>query len=303
MEKLYNKYRFKTFDGIIGDLPHIKKLKADVTSGNIDHAYLFYSDTQGTGKTSTARLVGANIPGVYIEEVNAAVTGGADKGREIAINAGSVPIGYKGKLIIINEPMRSTGNFFNALLEAVEETGDNLYFIITTTNVKKIPADIRSRFTDIKFTSPDTKSLRAHLTYICEQENINASRIVLTEICKKNNNIVRDSISDLELLVGIDDEVTQLELLSHTKGGTSSTGYKIAKALSGKSKWKTLSTLLKEVKQEDVEGVRRSILHHHTKELLDGNGASALIVDSFLKEMYDTPIASLVMACYDNVEE
>lgn len=299
MEKLYNKYRFNDFDSIIGDLPHIKKLKSDIESGNIDHTYLFYSDTQGTGKTSMARLLSNYIPDVYVEEINASVYNGADEGKRVAKTAYDVPLGYKSKLIIINESMRATGNFFDALLEVFEETGDNLYFIITTTDVKKIPSNIRSRFTDIKFISPDMKSVRSHLSYICEQERINADRKILTKICNKNQNIVRDCISDLELIKGIDSPEDQLKLLEESPEGKGS-GYDIAVALKDGSSWADIRKMLQNISESEVEGVRRVVLAYHTKIFIGGGklaNRSREIMIEFMENFNDSGICGLALAC------
>lgn len=285
-EKLYNKYRFTELAEIVGKLPHVEKLKSDIASGNIDHTYLFYSDTQGTGKTSMARLMSQYIPDVYVEEINASVDNGASKGKEIARTAYSVPIGYRKKLLIINEPMRASGNFFDALLEVFEETGEDLYVIITTTEVRKIPPNIRSRFTDVKFTLPDMKSLRSHLSFICEKENINVDRKILTKICNKNNNIVRDAISDLELLKGVDSTEAQLKLLE-VSGDTESSGYEIAKALYSNASWSQIKKMVKDLPDSDIEKARRTILNYHTKIFLEGAKEKASHSEEIIVEMME----------------
>lgn len=299
---LHNKHKPSSFKDMIGNKEIFSTLQSYIDSGEFPHCLLFHGE-RGCGKSSSADIISNAIPDAKIHILDAAIDNGVAVSREIASNAGEIPLGYRNKVYILEEIMGVSDKFFDALLLVTNDPPPNTYFIIVSTEINKIRPTIKSRFVKFQFKSPSQKETRDHLKWVCEKENMDVDRSVISEVCRKNSNIVRDCLSDLTLLMGTDSTEDQLELLSHTKEDTSSTGYKIARALSGKSKWKTLSTLLKEVKQEDVEGVRRSILHHHTKELLDGNGTSALIIDSFLKEMYDTPIASLVMACYDNVEE
>jgi DNA polymerase-3 subunit gamma/tau len=300
--KLYNKYRFKSLDETIGDLAHLNKLKKDIESGNIDHTYLFYG-IHGLGKTSMARVMGSNIPDCYIEEISSAVDNGVAKSKEIANNIHQIPLGYKNKLIILDEIQKASSAFFDALLKATEEPPENVFFILCTTEFKKIPANIKSRFTKIEFKAPDMKSMRDHLVYICKEESLTVERKVLTEICKINNSIPRDCISSLQLLVGIDDSETQLKLISSLEEAEKGIGYELSKALySSSTKWSTITKLLQNVSASEVEGIRRVVLNYHAKVLLNtGDKNSALILDSFKTEMYDTPLPSLLLAIYENI--
>jgi DNA polymerase III gamma/tau subunit len=305
MEKLYNKYRFKSFEEVAGMLPHVQKLEKDIETNRIDHTYLFYGG-HGVGKTSMARMIASKISDCYIEEVSSAIETGVDKSREIAKKATTIPLGYKNKLIILDEVQRGSVNFFDALLKITEETGDNTYFILCTTEIKKIPANIRSRFTDILFEAPTLKAMREHLSYICEQEGIEASRKVLTKICNKNECVPRDCISDLEKIIGISKEDTQLSLVGESFLSEESVGFKIAQAL-GQGNWKTTSSLLLPVVESEIEGIRRLILNYYTKKLLnttDKNGAqtASLILDSFKNPFFDSGKGGFVLACYENCE-
>jgi len=297
MEKLYNKYRFASFDAIIGNLPFINKIKLDIENGAIDHTYLFYG-THGVGKTSMARLIGKSIPNCYIEELNASVENGAEKGKQLAKNAYSIPIGYSSKLVVINEPMRASGNFFDALLEVLEEPGENTYWVITTTEIKKIPGNIKSRFTPIKFESPNIKEMLSYLKKICDIEKINTSNAILKQICINSNNIPRDCFSSLELIRGITNEGEQLSLIGEVGEDKEYIGYKIAKALNDPD-WKKLSKLLENVTDNEVVGIRNMVLSYFSTKLLKGGDKDdALLLESFREPFYDK--VSLILAVYEN---
>jgi len=299
MEKLYNKYRVKSLDDLVGDLPFITKLKEDRKRG-YDHTYMFYG-SHGVSKTSIARIIGTSLPKCYIEEISASVDNGVATSKNIAKNVSNVPLGYKTKLIILDEIQRASSQFFDSLLKATEEPGENTYFVICTTEENKIPKNIKSRFTKIKFDAPDTKSLREHLLTICEKEGIVTDRRVLSRICSKNNRIPRDCISDLELIRGINDFDDQLDLLKQDDVATN--GYALAQALSI-GDWKTISSNLKNVNASDVEGIRRTILGYFNKVLISGtkkNGEFASgIISDFEDPFFDSGVAGLSRRLYDN---
>ena len=56
-QSLYRRYRSKTFQELVGQEHVVKALKIAVTENRVGHAYLF-SGPRGTGKTSTARILG-----------------------------------------------------------------------------------------------------------------------------------------------------------------------------------------------------------------------------------------------------
>jgi len=56
-QSLYRRYRSKTFQELVGQEHIVTALKNAVTENRVGHAYLF-SGPRGTGKTSTARILG-----------------------------------------------------------------------------------------------------------------------------------------------------------------------------------------------------------------------------------------------------
>jgi len=296
MIKLYNKYRVQSLDDLVGDLPFINKLKEDAKTG-WDHTYMFYGE-HGISKTSVARIIGNSLPDCYIEEISSSVDNGVATSKAIARNLNNLPLGYSTKLIILDEIQKASSAFFDALLKATEETGDSVYFCLCTTEFNKIPKNIKSRFTKLKFEAPDLKSMRDHLQFICDEENIKTSKKVLTFICKKNKLIPRDCISDLELIIGIDDIEVQLDLLENTDVDEKSVGFALAQLLN-KGNWNKVSELLLTVSESDVEGIRRIVLNYFMKTLLNGNEKGAEVIEEFESPFFDSGKAGLCKAFWD----
>jgi len=295
---LHNKYLPKTFDEMVGNPEIISKFKEYEKTG-FPHCILLYGK-HGMGKSTTASIMQRGIPDCTIELTDGGVENGISKSREIAGNINNVSLGYKNKIILLEEAHQGTAKFFDALLIATNKPPNNVYFVICTTNLDKIPPTIRSRFIKFRFEFPDIKITREYLNNICEKEGIHAGRHVLTQICKKNSNGIRDCLTDLELLIGVESEKEQLVLLEREMQ-ESATGYEIAKALGD---WETVRSLLKTVGVGDIEGVRRTVLSYHVKVLLNSkkedDPINDLVLDSFKEVMYDSGIAGLTLACWNN---
>lgn len=301
-EKLYNKYRFTSLDEIVGNLPHKQKLQSDIERKAIDQVYLFHSKMQGVGKTSCGRLVSKELSKVYLDEIDIASDGGAAKAREIVNRAADIPIGYRSKLVLIDEPQNSKTQFWDALLKVIEEPPKNVYFVFCTTEIGKIPANIKSRCTKLEFTPPSTIEMKKHLKMIVRKESLDIPDNVLSAICKKNKNIPRDCISAVQALIGIAPEnqlnVIEQEDLEIDKG---SLGYKIAVALNGK-KSSTVQSLVKDMKDQDCESARYVIKQYFCNKM--GNKwdkDTALILDSFKDTGFPIDKAGFLVACCENL--
>src|SRR6056297_2668120 len=123
MEKvLYRKYRPQNLDEVIGQSQVIDILAESIKSNTLNHAYIF-SGPRGTGKTSTAKLLGSILncqnptddlkvcgecascqklsdhPDVY--EIDAASNNGVEEIREIRENVKYLPILGTKKVYII----------------------------------------------------------------------------------------------------------------------------------------------------------------------------------------------------------
>ena len=66
-QSLYRRYRSKTFQELVGQEHVVKALKNAVTENRVGHAYLF-SGPRGTGKTSTARILGKALNCTNLQE-------------------------------------------------------------------------------------------------------------------------------------------------------------------------------------------------------------------------------------------
>ena len=223
---LYNKYRSKTFDEIVGQEATVQSLKNALLTNKIAHAYLF-SGPRGTGKTSLARLFAKALnceeglgsicnkcenclainnsshPDVF--EIDAASNSGVDQVRNLIEQVKYLPTLGKYKVYIIDEVHMMTKEAFNALLKTLEEPPQNVVFILCTTDPYKVLPTILSRCQRYNLTKIDQADLIKLLTKILNQELISFDNDALSIIANLANGGARDALSILDQLIAYSD--------------------------------------------------------------------------------------------------
>jgi DNA polymerase-3 subunit gamma/tau len=222
---LYRKYRPATFAEVVGQEHVTGPLQQALTSGRINHAYLF-SGPRGCGKTSSARIMARSLncekgptptpcgvcescvslapdgPGsLDVIEIDAASHGGVDDARDLRERAFFAPVSSRYKVYIIDEAHMVSSQGFNALLKLVEEPPEFLVFIFATTEPDKVLPTIRSRTHHYPFRLIPPGTLRALLERICAEEGVTAEPPVYPLVVRAGNGSARDSLSVLDQLL------------------------------------------------------------------------------------------------------
>jgi DNA polymerase-3 subunit gamma/tau len=226
---LYRKYRPATFGEVVGQEHVTEPLSTALSSGRINHAYLF-SGPRGCGKTSSARILARSLnceqgptptpcgscdscvalapngPGnVDVVELDAASHGGVDDTRELRDRAFYAPAQSRYRIFIIDEAHMVTNAGFNALLKIVEEPPEHLIFVFATTEPEKVLPTIRSRTHHYPFRLLAPKTMRGLLERICTQENVVVDDPVYPLVIRAGGGSPRDTLSVLDqLLAGAD---------------------------------------------------------------------------------------------------
>ena len=214
---------------MVGQEHVTEPLSVALTSGRINHAYLF-SGPRGCGKTSSARIMARSLnceqgptptpcgvcdscvalapngPGsVDVVELDAASHGGVDDTRELRDRAFYAPAQSRYRIFIIDEAHMVTTAGFNALLKIVEEPPDHLIFVFATTEPEKVLPTIRSRTHHYPFRLLAPKTMRGLLERICRQENVAVDDAVYPLVIRAGGGSPRDTLSVLDqLLAGSD---------------------------------------------------------------------------------------------------
>ncbi|HUH64670.1 MAG TPA: DNA polymerase III subunit gamma/tau [Terracidiphilus sp.] len=214
------KYRPQTFRDVVNQ-EHVKTTLENAIAGKrIAHGYIF-SGQRGTGKTTVARILARCLNCIQgptttpcgvcescreitaggtvdVIEIDAASNRGINEMRELRENVRYQPARDRYKVFIIDEAHQITNEAFNALLKTIEEPPPWVVFVLCTTEAHKIPATIASRCQHFSFRSVDFEDLTARMSWICEQESIQADPETLAVLAQAGEGSVRDSLSALD---------------------------------------------------------------------------------------------------------
>lgn len=217
---------------------HIRlTLLHEIQKGTLTHAYLF-AGPRGTGKTSTARLIAKALnctnrneegepcdecdfcktiaEGSLIDvlEIDAASNRGIDEIRDLKEKINFAPTRAKTKVYIIDEVHMLTKEAFNALLKTLEEPPENVYFILCTTEIHKIPETIISRCQRFDFKRIDAKTIMTRLSFIAQMEKIAVEDAAVELIARHVEGGLRDAIGLMEQLT-IEGKLTENRVRDH----------------------------------------------------------------------------------------
>lgn len=192
---LYNKYRPKTIDDLVGDFDFIKRT-LDNPDGN--HSFLF-SGSFGCGKTTLARACASHLgaDSLDVKEYNFSDTRGIDTVREVIGLCKYAPFGSK-TVFIIDEVHGLTTDAANAFLKILEDTPDYVYFFLCTSSPKKVLESIRNRCTKAFMYPLESDELFDLVTGIMKKEEWSVPKSVRMEISERAQGSARDAINLLE---------------------------------------------------------------------------------------------------------
>jgi DNA polymerase-3 subunit gamma/tau len=306
--ELYQKYRPKTFEEVVGQNAVVRSFSKYVEKSKVPHAVLF-TGPSGCGKTTLARILCRQLQcrPVDVKELNSSNFRGIDTVRSINQQLTLSPLRSPCKVWIIDECHKLTNDAQNAILKMLEDCPDHVYFFLTTTDPHKLLRAIRTRCDEAKVDPLTDDDIKQLLLRVLKQEERTQviSKNVIASIVDKCEGSARQALVMLHSVIELDDEETMLKRITNASAEVQ--GINLARLLfSPRPQWPEVARLLKDESliKEEAEGIRRIILGYAKSILLSGGKMApraVAIVSCFRDHYYDCGFAGLVADCYDIV--
>lgn len=223
-ELLTEKYRPKNLDEIA--LP--KRVK-DFLEGGIKTNIMLYG-TQGSGKTSTAKLMVRQYGNSHLY-INCSSETGIDTVRD-KITSFCETQSFVGKrdelkVVLLDEFDGMSAASYNALRGCIEKYAVNTRFVATCNFIGKIPDPMKSRFTLISFDFEGEeldevkKQMFARIKHICDNEGIGIDKYAVAHLVRNNYPDYRSIVNKIQtfILQGVKNITVDDLSATHTEYG------------------------------------------------------------------------------------
>lgn len=299
--KLYEKYRPKKLEDVVGNEEQIESLQKEIDKNGVPQVMLLHGPT-GTGKTTIARILANTLDATNnLTELDSAQFNGVDTIREIRRNSRLKPIGSKHKVYIMDEIHNLTRNAQEAFLKELETTPNHVYYFLCTTNPEKLIAPLKGRCMIYEMQTLESSDMRSLLKRVCKKEKEKVDSKVIQAIAKSSNGHPRNALNILQQVLPVSPK-KRLAIAKKVES-IENDSIELCRNMLQLRGWNEAQEILKGLKKEDAESIRRSVLGYCQSVLLgkDYKGShirAAQILSEFEEPTYDMGFTKIVYACY-----
>jgi len=201
-----------------------------------------------------------------------------------------------GKLV--HNCHKLTNDAQNAMLKALEDTPSHIYYILCTTDPQKLLPTIRGRCAQYQVRPLSDREMKILLRRVVKAEKESLSKEIYEQIIQDCMGHPRNALQVLAQVLSVDKE-KRLAVAKRTAEVQSKT-IELCRALVKRASWKEVARILKGLKDEDPEGVRRAVLGYCQAILLGDKPdvSAASVMEEFIEPFYNTGFPGLTFACY-----
>lgn len=296
---LYNKHRPKSFKQVVGNEKTIDSIVNLLAKPNPPHAFLLTGET-GCGKTTIARIIAKEIgcSDEDFREIDSADFRGIDTVREMRKQSQYRPLSGGVIVWLIDECHKMTNDAQNALLKSLENPNDHVYYILATTDPQKLISTIRGRCSTYQVSLLNDEQMMTLLKKIVKKEKDELEKEVYDQIIMDAQGHPRNAINVLEQVLVVEPS-KRLEV-AQRKAEEFNEIIELCRALLGNKSWKQVALILKGIKSQEPETIRRVLLGYCQSVLLTGaqNDRAGLILEEFMEPFFVSGFPQVVLACY-----
>lgn len=143
MSNLAEVMRPKTLDEIIGNEHIVVPLRNQLANNSLSKAILI-TGISGSGKSTIAKILASSL-NAEIHEIDCGADGSVDRMRQVVESSTTFSLFHKAKVFVLDEVHVLGKPAQSALLKTLEESHQDIYFILLTTELNKILPTIRTR--------------------------------------------------------------------------------------------------------------------------------------------------------------
>lgn len=302
--ELYKQFRPKKLADVVGQRTAVNVLQKMIDTNSIPHALLL-TGPSGCGKTTIARILRKHLKchSAEFNEVNIADIRGIENIRDIRKRMNLVPLRGKTKIWLLDECHKLSSDAMHASLKMLEDTPSHVYFFLATTDPHKLLKTIRTRCTEVVLKPIGKKDL-AELVMAVFHKAIPKGpfpKLVIDEIVDNSDGSARKALVLLDSIINLASKEEMLEAIE--KSTQEAQAIQLCRLLiDPRTQWSEVSKRLKELEEEDAEGLRRMVLSYMRSVMLGGKQMASRaysIMCVFERNFYDTGNAGLVLACWE----
>jgi DNA polymerase III gamma/tau subunit len=231
--------------------------------------------------------------------MNCSSNRGVDDVRGIAATMGLAPTGGPVRVYLMDESHQLTTEAQNAALKMLEDTPEHVYFLLCTTEPKKLKKTIRTRCSDMPVELLDYGCMKKLVEDVSQKERITADDDVIDALCDFAEGSPRMALVGLDKIRHIEDPHEQINTLNQAEAESETRP--LCQALLKRKSWRTVAGILKGLTAEP-ESIRWAVLGYMKAVLLNsGNEQAFRVIEAFEDPFYESKMAGVVRACYESV--
>jgi len=203
---------------------------------------------------------------------------------------------YYANGVLVHNCHKITSDAQNAFLKILEDTPKHVFFILCTTDPQSLLPTIKGRCSQFQTSVLSNKLMGELLLEVAEKEGVTIDDELIKVITESSQGHPRNALTILEQVLQVPEKrrLKAAKIASEEK----SESIALCRALMYKKGWKEIAVILKGLKTQDPESIRRVVLGYATSVLLNKDNEMAYyILECFEEPTYNIGFPGIVLAC------